>query len=498
MSETNLATKKNRSTAYYIKSIIGLAIMLFFGNIPAPAPMTHLGMVVLGQFLGLIFLWTFVDMVWPTFAAISLFGFIAKDVYPNSFSLAGVYEAGAQSIGSWVVVIVISLLIFNEALVETGIIRRIAFWFLTRKSAKKSPWGFTLMFLLSGFIVGLFMDVVPAQVFMLALAKEIFTQLGTKEDDKWTKVITIGLTFTVVITFAITPICHTLPILFMGIYSAIAQAPVNWLSYMLIALPVGIITWIVFYLFARYAIKPDMSKLKNIDFNLIEQARPKAMSKREKAVIVLGSLLVISWILPGFLSILAPAAALTGWLSSITMLTPLLVVIVIMAVVRIEGRPLLDIASAASKASWSVVLFLAGIMLIASAMGETPTGIPDWTLSVLGPMVQGMSPFALVAFMAVVSVILTNFANNVPVGIVLITVGVPLSLQMGINPFVTAVAVSVGSNLAFCIPPSFVPVGICYADPFGGAKYTFRWGLITMVVSCIVCLLIYPLGLIFS
>ena len=141
MSETTLATKKTRKAAYYIKSIIGLAIMLFFGYLPAPAPMTHLGMVVLGQFIGLLFLWTFVDMVRPTFAGIVMFGFIAQQIYPNSFALAGVYEAGMQSIGNWCTVIVIALLIFCEVLNETGIIRRVAFWFLTRKTAPEKSMG---------------------------------------------------------------------------------------------------------------------------------------------------------------------------------------------------------------------------------------------------------------------------------------------------------------------------------------------------------------------
>lgn len=146
MSETTLQAKPTRKkdAAYYIKSVIGLAIMIFFGMIPAPAPITQPGMVLLGQFIGLIFLWTTVDMVWPTFAAIVCFGFIATDIYPNSFALASVYEAGMQSIGNWCVVIVIGLLIFCEVLNETGIIRRVALWFLTRKLAKKSPWGFTL------------------------------------------------------------------------------------------------------------------------------------------------------------------------------------------------------------------------------------------------------------------------------------------------------------------------------------------------------------------
>lgn len=491
--------KKPRDTGYYIKAVIGLAIMIFFGMIPAPAPMTQTGMKVLGQFIGLVFLWTTVDMVWPTFAAIVLFGFVATDVYPNSFALASVYEAGMQSIGNWCVVIALGLLLFCETLNQTGLIRRVALWFLTRKTAKKSPWGFTFMFLLSSFIVALFMDVTASQLLLYALATEIFELLGVEKEDKWAKVISIGIMFSVVLAFAATPICHTMPILFMGIYAAIAGVSINWLGYMAIALPVVILIWIAMYLFMRYIVKPDMSKLENLDFDKIEALRPGKMGKKERFVVVVSALLVVTWILPGFLAVLAPGAALTAWMDSITMLTPLLVVLVLFAIVRFDGKPVLDIAESCGKINWMVVLLLAGIMMIASAMGEDTTGISAWVMEKVSPLVQGMSPFAMVSLMCVISVIMTNIANNIPVGIVLITIGVPLSLQMGINPFVTAVAVSVSANLAYTIPPAFVPVGTCYAYPYGGGKYTLRWGIVASLVSIVLtALLIYPLGALFG
>ena len=494
-----LEKKKNKDAAYYIKSVIGLAIMAFFGYLPAPEPITEVGMTVLGQFIGLIFLWTLVDLVWPTFAAIVMFGTVAFQVYPGSFALAGVYEAGMQSIGCWVVVIMIGLLIVCEVFNETGLMRRIAMWFLNTKTAKRSSWGFTFMFLLAAFIIGILMDVTVAQVFMLALAKEIFDAIGMNKDDKWTKIITIGITFSVVIGFGATPFCHTLPILFMGIYAGIAGAAINWVSYMLITVPVGIVIWFAMLGFMRYIVKPDMSKLTNMDHAKMEEMRPGPMSKREKTVAVLAVLLIISWILPGFLSILLPNAGFTTWMNGITMLTPLLVVIVIMAIVRVEGRPLLDISAVMNKVSFTVVFFLAGIMLIATAMGEDTTGISNWVREVLAPMTEGMSPFVFIAFLALASVILTNIANNVPVGIIMITVGVPLALQMGMNPFLVAVTVSFASNLAFTIPPAFVPVGICYADPFGGPKTTLKWGLVMCLICVVLCaLLIYPLGLLFA
>ena len=114
---------------------------------------------------------------------------------------------------------------------------------------------------------------------MLAIAKEVFAVVGMDKNDKWTKVITIGITFTAVISFAVTPICHTLSILFMGIYGSITQTTVNWLSYMLIAVPVGIVIWLGMLAFMRFVVKPDMKKLEKIDFYKNRSGPPRQMEQ---------------------------------------------------------------------------------------------------------------------------------------------------------------------------------------------------------------------------
>lgn len=294
MSNT-LANTRKKDTAYYIKSIIGLAIMIFFGKLPAPAPMTQLGMVIIGQFIGLVFLWTFVDMVWPTFAGIVLFGFVAKDVYPGSWALAGIYEAGAQSIGGWIIVLVLGLLLFTEVLNEAGLIRRMALWFATRKVARKSPWAFTFMLFLSFYVVGLFFNVTAAQVVLFAFIKEIFELADMDENDKWPRVITIGTTFICIVTYCMTPFTHDLTILFTGIYSAITQTSVNWLAYMAVAIPVGTIILLCMFAWFRFFVKPDMSKLVGLDFAKVEALRPGPMTKKEKFIVAVTAVLFITW-----------------------------------------------------------------------------------------------------------------------------------------------------------------------------------------------------------
>ena len=75
------------------------------------------------------------------------------------------------------------------------------------------------MILAATMVISLFMDCVAAEFFMLGIVHEIFDMLGFKKGDKWPKYMVIAITFTVILAFAMTPICHTSSILFMGVYS---------------------------------------------------------------------------------------------------------------------------------------------------------------------------------------------------------------------------------------------------------------------------------------
>ena len=60
------ALSRSKDMKTYIHSIIGIIIMFGFGYLPAPEPITPMGMQVLGIFIGLIYLWCLVDLLWPS------------------------------------------------------------------------------------------------------------------------------------------------------------------------------------------------------------------------------------------------------------------------------------------------------------------------------------------------------------------------------------------------------------------------------------------------
>ena len=60
-AKQNLSNKDKR---YFAHSIIGIIIMFGFGYLPPFAPVTPLGMKYIGILLGLIYLWSLVEMLW--------------------------------------------------------------------------------------------------------------------------------------------------------------------------------------------------------------------------------------------------------------------------------------------------------------------------------------------------------------------------------------------------------------------------------------------------
>jgi di/tricarboxylate transporter len=332
---------------------------------------------------------------------------------------------------------------------------------------------------------------------MFGIAHEMFKILGFKKGDRWPRYVMIMITFSAVIGFCMTPICHTLPILWMSIYSAIVGQPASIASYCAAGIPVGLVIWIIMMVWMNKVIKvhKNVPQLDNIDWTEIERMKPGKIEAREKYVIVVCILLLISWILPSVISLFDPTNPIYLFCARLSDSSFLFIAVVLLAVVRIDGKPVLNLMEAFREMNWIPVVLLAGIMMVATAMGEEPTGIPAAISMYIVPLAKGMSPWAMVALVSALSVFLTNIANNVPVGIIFISAGVPMCLELGINPFPLALGVCVGANLAYTIPPAYVPIGTCYADPWCEGKTVFKNGVFMAIASMVVCaVLIYPIA----
>ncbi|WP_283171236.1 hypothetical protein [Curtanaerobium respiraculi] len=137
--------RSSKSIAYWVNSAICLTIMFGFGQLPAIAPLTPLGMNVLGIFFGLLYGWITVGIVWP-----SIFGLMAL-MLVGGMRPKALFNA---SFGDPIVVMMFFIFIFCATISYYGLSRFISLRCITIKAVSGKPWAFTFVFLLSIFLLG--------------------------------------------------------------------------------------------------------------------------------------------------------------------------------------------------------------------------------------------------------------------------------------------------------------------------------------------------------
>lgn len=477
-------------------TIIGIAIMAFFRFIPPAGPITSIGWAVIGDFIGAVILWTFVDLVWPFFPLIVFMGIDMLQIYPTSTQSAGIYEACMQSIGNWIPVFVIGCLIFCVLLEDVGILRRISYFFISRKAARRSGWSFSIFLLAAALLCVLFLDVTPVQLFFFAICEDIFLAFGFKKGDSWPKFIITSLTFVLVTGFVMTPICHTLSILWMGVYSAITGNPSSILEYTMLAFPFGLVLIICMLVWFRFVIKPDMSKFKSVDWSALDKMNPGPWTKREKIVVTILVFCLACWIVPGAVALFAPTCGFVDFMNNkMTQIGPLFLAIGLMCIIHVDGEPVLDMPKTLRRVDWGTVLLLASFCLVANALAADACGVNAWLAQVFTPMLQSMGAWTFVTVVGIICVVLTSFLNQVPVGIIFMNVAIPICIANGVNPLIMAVTICIGASMAFTIPPACLTVGISYGNEWTKGSYILKNGTVLAIISCVlIWLILYPLG----
>ena len=141
---------------------IALAIYLLFKFLlPAPAPITPDGMEVIGILILATYLWVSVGTGWTSVLTICLMGLT------NYMSAANAIKG---AFGDWMFAFLMGCMLVNAVLSETGLSRRIAMWFITRKFVNGRPYVIIGMFFVAMFVLGLFMTSSATCVMFLALA----------------------------------------------------------------------------------------------------------------------------------------------------------------------------------------------------------------------------------------------------------------------------------------------------------------------------------------
>ncbi|MDR2819352.1 MAG: hypothetical protein LBB60_02300 [Desulfovibrio sp.] len=470
-------TLSGKNIWYYVASAIGILITFGFGCLPPVHPITPIGMKVLGIFLGMIFLWSFVSILWP-----SLLGIVALIIC----GYAPLRQVVFLSFGDTVPVLVLFAMVLFGAIQHSGVTRYISRWFLTREIINGKPVIFSFIFIYATYILAaLSATILPALLFMWAILYSVLEDVGYKKGDRYTAVMVIGTMFGAICGQAAKPFTGS-ALMIVGAYEKAAQTQIDYLHYMFFGFIMCSICIFLYALLIKFVFRPDMSKIKDISIDRFKKEQLPPMNRLQKIMTVSLFSYLVMVLLP---SILPKSWPVIGLLSRIGPLGIVILFCAALVFFKLENKPVLNFKEIAGKyLVWDVYFLVCMAMAISSALTVDATGITEFLKTFLNPVLGGHSLTAFTCILVLFCVSITQFANNGVMGVLLMPVVKVFSEQSGANFEAIAILIIFALHIALLTPAASPYAAILYGNKdWISQGEIVRYG----VIICLMTILAY-------
>lgn len=437
---------------------------------------------VLFIFLGTLILWLTIGIDWPSLLCLLALGFI------NNF---GFNKVISSSFGNSTFAFLLFTFICTYALSKTSLIRRIAISFINFKLARKNGYFFIFSFLFATLFLGLFISPTVLFVVLLPILNEILDILKIDREDKIAKVLMLGLGFSVSISSGMTPIAHVFPILAINA----ANLDISTFAYIGVALPSGLIIFILMYFLLILGIRPDVNKINYDEVSKLKDALPK-LNKKDITVLSIFIVVLLLWILPSLFENIAPT--FYEFFNKYGTVMPPLLGTLALCIIQIDHEPIIKIDEAFKNGvPWGSLIMCAATLALGAALQNGDIGLITYLENTLGPALKSLPAIVLLIIFAIWAAIQTNLSSNMVTATLVATVAstILITSSSTLNLSATICVIGMLASFAFATPPSMPHIAIISSSPSCSTKDVLLYGFILMVISIIISLIVaYPLG----
>ena len=468
---------------------ICLALCFLGRFIPLPYLSSYASGVIF-IFLGSLILWLTIGIDWPSLVCIFALALLnVKDASNNdvlTFKTVFTHSFGNET---WI--FLLFTFICTYALSKTSLIKHIAIGFVNFKLAKKSGYWFIFLFLFAVLLLGLFISPTALFVIVLPILYEIFEIAKISKDDKVAKVLLMGLGFTVSISSGMTPIAHVFPVLAM----TAAGITISPLNYMLFAIPVGLIIFLVMFFMLCGFIRPDVNKLENVDVLSLKKELPK-VDKKDVLTLIIFLIVVLLWIIPSLFKNVSPE--IYNFINKYGTAMPPLLGAIALCIIRVKGEPLVNVGDALKNGvPWGSLLMCAATLLLGVALTNETIGIKSFLQNNFGESIKAFPTFALITIFICWAALQTNVSSNMVTAT--LVAGVAASIigagSTGINLNVMVCIIGMLASFAFATPPSMPHIAIVAGSEYCSTKDVLIYGGLLMTFAILISVgIAYPYG----
>ena len=399
-----------------VHSAIGLSFMLLFPLLPPFEPITPVGMHILGIFIGMVYLWSALNSIWPSIFGIVLMGLSG---ITGAEGYAGIKLAALDAFGAETILIVMLSMILFGAIEYVGCTDYLARWFLTRKIINGRPYMFIFVFFLASFVLSGLTSPIASLLIFWPISVQFMAEFGIEKCDKAYPVFIIGVYLSAAVAQPMFPFKGA-ALIVTGAFTKITQIEVNYLAYVLLNIIMSLVMLLAYMLWIRFVIRPDLSSLKHIHTDHFKKTPLPPMNLQQKLLLCFMFIYVLLLLAPSFLPASIPGIALLKKLGTFGVTV---VCITILMIFPINGKPALPFKAVAAKNfSWDVYFLVAAAVYGANAVSNDATGIKPFLIQLLQPLLGGRTQLLFLFLIMGFALLIANFANHAGMAVVLLPI----------------------------------------------------------------------------
>ncbi len=478
-------TDRKNYIHYLIAVAIGVVIAIF---LKPTNGLSVYGVRIIAILIPTLYLWLTVNTHWVSLLCLGMMVLVtAAPVAADSAMTAN--DVWANSMGHFVVITVLVYMVLNVCLRDTGVIEKIAFWFISRKFVQGRPYAFMAMFFASNIIIGLFMDNLSLAVIFIGITEVLCKQMGVKKGEPFYTCLFTGVLWGNVILSIASPIAHALPMIIMGLAESQLGITITFAQWLSVGVPFAGVMWCVIMLMVRIW-HPDFTKFQNFNVEKVKsESKPLGKDGIFAAIIFI---LVIFFVLAP--SILQSVSPFFAYLNNAGVVIPAICAIVVLAIVQFDGKPVLNVPEALKQVPWPPLIFAGTVSMLAVPLSDDAIGINTWLGNILTPMVENLSPFLIMLILMIVAIIMTNFLSNTVTMTIFFNIGVILLATKQFDMAAFTVVIALVSSMATVTPSASVPSPFFFGPGHVTMRNTIRYNIPFAVIAFFVCLLFLPIA----
>lgn len=471
-------TVKNNKIQYLHIAIM-LILMFGVGFLPPFGQITEVGMKVLGCFLGVVYGWIFIDLLWVSFlgfAVLTMTGYApATTVLSSGF-------------GNPTFLMVFIGAVFAECLNQIGVTEGIAYWLLSKKIFIGKPWLLIVALCFAAFLMSMGNGGIAAVFLLWTITLKIGEISGYKPGSRVLNMLIAFIVYIANTAPNMVPF-YGGPILYGGFFTKGIGLEIPAGPMLLSGMIYVFLTFTIMLLISKFVLKVDADHYTTTEELCDEYAQYK-MNKYQKT----GLLLILVYFFVLMVPQIIPTMPGAAFCNSLGVLGWSILYMTVFVIWKDEtGNSIINLGECFTKLPWAMLILLAVTYPLADAMESADIGITATIAATITPILMNLDVTVLIIASMIMLGIVTQFMHNIVMGAIFLPMIPPIVMEMGGNPYTCFFLMYLALMCAYVTPAGSMMAGMVFGHKTMVTKDAYLFGLMFLGVTVLVAICMIPL-----